>query len=159
MSDVKRAALGALIERLEKATGPDRALDAIIDSMFRLQTGTPLPNGNLQFSHGWLASEPYTASIDAALSLVPEGMVAVVMALETGRGKAAILYPMQRPEPLIGEVCGTPALALCIAALKARLAALGGPSDGAAPRSTASASEAPPRTEIAANRTSERSEA
>ena len=45
-----------------------------------------------------------------------------VTALETGRGKAAVLPPGQQPNGLLVDAFATPALALCIASLKARAA-------------------------------------
>lgn len=67
-----------LIAKLEAATGPDRALDGEIFKAC-------YPNRDwLEFADGWCARDPddgcafdvapkYSASIDAALTLVPEG--------------------------------------------------------------------------------------
>ena len=71
--------LAELIERLEKATGPDRQLDHDIAlatgwaQSFSGATGTSpagliSPDGNYHYS-----ARPFTASIDAALTLVPDG--------------------------------------------------------------------------------------
>lgn len=88
-----------LIARLEKLSGPDRELDALIWLRIpKIVTNDPVP--------------AYTASIDAALTLVEEGstwdlcfdefMLACVGPGDTASRGA------------------TPAIALCIAALKAR---------------------------------------
>lgn len=66
-----------LIERLEKATGPDRELDAIIMRAIYPELGDTMVTDT-----GWCVggdhdapskSRPYTASVDAALTLVPDG--------------------------------------------------------------------------------------
>jgi hypothetical protein len=51
--------MNELIERLEKATGPDRDLDYDIANHISLDADTDAP--------------PYTGSIDAALTLLPPG--------------------------------------------------------------------------------------
>lgn len=84
-----------LIELLEKATGPAFALDMAIARAVNPQ------------ATNHTAPPAYSASIDAALTLVPEGCGFVVM------GKAA----------KIGRkiaTAATPALAICIAALRAK---------------------------------------
>lgn len=85
-----------LIERLEAASGPDMELDEAI----------------------WLATkchiEPqrsYTASIDAALTLVPKGRHATIST------KHPVAAAVINGDPWC---YATPALALCIAALRAR---------------------------------------
>lgn len=90
-----------LIAALEKADRPSFKLDNVIDLM--------------AFDHGWRVERfgtpditpRYTASIDAALTLVPEGCGFVLMGCAAKVGR---------------EIAkgATPAIALCIAALRAR---------------------------------------
>jgi hypothetical protein len=93
-----------LIARLEKADGADRALDWEIH----------VANG-LEGVGAYAQHPRYTASIDAALTLVPEGMHGHV---EFGQSShsAIIWNGVERIEGL----AATSELALCIAALKAR---------------------------------------
>jgi hypothetical protein len=93
-----------LIARLEAATGPDRDLDvAIIDALFPGARKFPLE---------------YTASIDAALTLVPEGWRWHLGNTLDGRGTAMIwLNPLTGTDEIFAAA---PAIALCIAALRAR---------------------------------------
>ena len=114
-----------LIARLEAATGPDRELDAAI----AVQVGI---NPDYQ-GDGRYGCPKFSASLDAALTLVPEGWEWSI----SGSGTAAICScwnddyaevfpstdrkqprhtPMERWHPKTA----TPALALCIAALKAK---------------------------------------
>lgn len=143
----ERKALSDLIERLEKATGPDRELDVAIgfavgrirerDGNYLYATGNDsdmVVEPNEYDDH--LVSQPlsyYTASIDAALTLVPEGSWAGLDPIffdEPGRVlfDAIICRPDWSQWTPAGEWIGrkearaaTPALALCIAALRARL--------------------------------------
>jgi hypothetical protein len=125
----RSAELVDLIARLEKATRPDRVLDADIwESVGRAPVGQGFYRGSSEWDrHLWFApnlsvpieSPPsYTSSIDAALTLVPEGWE---WALHAEGG----LYRVEMGDPMIGlegEHETAPAIALCIAALKARLA-------------------------------------
>lgn len=101
-----RAELLALAERVENAAGPDRELDAEI----AIKLAVPIPfsadeDGCMVQKMGDVPR--YTASIDAAASLVPDGegfalvYNAAKVGIWTGKGK-------------------TPALALLAAALFAR---------------------------------------
>ena len=110
-----RTALTALIERLEKATGPDRKID---DALHEL---TPKPR----------VVEPlkYTRSIDAALTLVPAGFRWLVRnhngkPTPGGDGAGALafanVYRDEDEDETDYHSWGKqPAIALCIAALKA----------------------------------------
>jgi hypothetical protein len=119
-----------LIARLEAATGPDRELDAAI-----AEYAGVIPEGyEIAVEHGkpqrywwhhederqpyWVPSA-YTASIDAALTLVPEGWA---ISLTVGdQGAFAELHP--RVWSGLRDILAgapTPALAICLAALKAR---------------------------------------
>ena len=106
--------LAELIERLEKASGPDKAIDSAIADMI-VGVGRIVIGGDPR----------YTASIDVALTLVPEGWS---WALDrVGNECAAVVDPtaVYISDHLSGpgaSFATTPALALCIAALKARAA-------------------------------------
>lgn len=113
----------ALIARLESADGPSRELDAEIAKA----VGAFSMNGAINIS------PRYTASIDAALTLVPEGWrpYSADMSVQ-GRTRFLIEGPKtQWSTDDDGEKCAgndwyaqgvasTPALALAAAALKAR---------------------------------------
>jgi len=117
-----------IIARLEKATAPDRQLDAAIAVACKSTTGfvehlrdewvsKASPNS------GVVPAPKYTSSIDAALTLVPEGMFWHVACGKSRPdeplGGAQIITP--GPLDAIGEgEAATPVIALCIAALKAR---------------------------------------
>ena len=96
----ERERLLALAERCETASGPDRDLEIaiwrLVERPDAAESKVPLP---------WLAN--YTASLDAALTLVPEecGWMVMGCAAKVGR------------QPSRGA---TPALALASAALRAR---------------------------------------
>lgn len=97
-----------IIARLEKATGPDRELDDAIGATLE----RPCKN--------W----PFTASIDAALTLVPGGfrwklgysrhVPCVADLIDYGHRSLGCLGHFD------GECDSNHAIALCIAALKAR---------------------------------------
>lgn len=92
-----------LITRLESADGPDRELDAMIQH--RITSGVGC---------GAAQDAPrYTASIDAALTLVPDGWD-----WELYPREAALIHP-DLPGADVFADAATPALALCIAALRA----------------------------------------
>ena len=97
-----------LITRLEQAAEGSRDLDLAIEKAFERcdppeLLAFPLPH--------------YTTSLDAALTLVPEGWAWDLMAWPNEPSEAAICQP---GSPHLGRWKGaTPALALCIAALRA----------------------------------------
>lgn len=124
-------AMNDLIERLEKATGPDRELDLAIGEAVG-EANHSGPAHHRPFRE-W--AKHYTASIDAALTLVPEGWW---MTLDR-----YVISDEPEPSPMAwrawlrkieGDLDGdgpvyhrkhfspapTPAIALCIAAMKAR---------------------------------------
>jgi hypothetical protein len=136
-----------LIARLRAATGPDRELDAAIEAMLdgpavraaggdiianeagicRWQEPPPHGSGTGQ----WRAARlRYTGSLDAALTLVPEGWTWHAGRHETGCGHAYMhngkphfvgVAAVPNPTRRSSEVrATTPAIALCIAALRAR---------------------------------------
>lgn len=136
-----------IIERLRDATGADRELDADIwvtavgrawcDTMRRwerVERAWPVQNGGRWCF--WFETEestrgtdliPYTASLDAALTLVPPDLTWALASREPqdmAPTPWAIIGDRTRA---LGEATGaTPAIALCIAALLARQAAEAG---------------------------------
>ena len=130
------ARLRELIARLEAATGPDRELDWLIADAVGL-----VPKHSIRaigWDYDWYRNsdkewalwkandsegrnnslwEParYTSSIDAALTLVPEGCSVHLHIMPREIGHKAVVGIGNEGESK------TPALALCIAALKARL--------------------------------------
>lgn len=137
------AALLDLIARLEKAQGPSRELDAAVwarvcapadftdfsiaaecrvefepneDGSVRMYVYGPREEGPNYV--GRRAAPHYSSSVDAALSLVPEGFVHHTRALNiegTMRHEACVDYAPWREGANL-------ALALCIASLRARAA-------------------------------------
>lgn len=112
----------SLIERLEAATGPDRELDAEIAILAGgLPHGEhfPRPDGSIV---SYLPDKPkhitrskhYTASLDDALTLVPEGWDWTLDRVNDG---LTISARCGTHDQFFGA---TPAIALTIAALKAR---------------------------------------
>ena len=111
-----------LIERLEKASAPDRELDVAIVYALYPEIGPYRPH--------CVGDEPifyqdpfykqrcpkFTASIDAAMRLVPEGWSWRVGNLPSGKGFAD-LGTQKSLQCIEGA---TPAIALCIAALRVR---------------------------------------
>lgn len=92
-----------LIAALEKATGPSRDLDEQIADAF-------LPSG-------WLAPR-FTASIDAALTLVPDNAFwSLSVPKQPDMSGKRYWASLHAGKP--GARGATPAIALCIAALKA----------------------------------------
>lgn len=106
-----------LIERLEKATGPDREIDLAIYRAEFPHPAVGLPKRN-QDEYDRARGPRYTSSIDAALTLVPEGCK--WEASSYPKNGAAWVGPFKAPVQQF-TVAATPAIALCIAALKARL--------------------------------------
>lgn len=117
------ADLRALAVRVERLTGPDREVDAEI--AFATGGGTsllPVLSGS-NIVAASLDCPRFTASLDAAASLVPKGWSYEVRCSGTGdRGQALIWNPMRAPGHQEHRVtgCATPALALTAAALRAR---------------------------------------
>lgn len=105
-----------LIERLEKASGPDRELDRDIaraSGWFERDGIWYQPIDGFDYPNAYVPK--YSASLDASLALVPEGWE---WALYFEGGK----YRAEAGDPLlaIGAEADSPALALCIAFLQAR---------------------------------------
>lgn len=116
--------LTALAERVEQAEGPSRKLDAEICRALDLAGGNPILAPGM---NGWLVGSKdnpnpvkapaYTASIDAALTLVPEGspMELHIRSITTD----AYVWPDDREDGIRGNAA-TPALALVAAALRSQ---------------------------------------
>jgi hypothetical protein len=117
-----------LIAALEVATGPSDALDADIaeavcmslnDERVAVYAGYRVnPHTDAQ-DDVWEDVPPYTASLDAALTLVPDYWATLISINETGPGGASLTKGFL----LVQAKHSEPAIALCIAALKARGAA------------------------------------
>lgn len=125
--------IAELIERLEKATGPDRELDDLI-------AGVVLNPGGEVRLEGMPSGEPgiktyfypdgtrgtslrYSSSIDSALTLVPEGWGWLVRDFKGDgeEGAYADVPHLTIESNMDGQAFHKiPAIALCIAALKAR---------------------------------------
>lgn len=105
-----------LIARIESADGPDRELDVAIHESI----GNVVDRGCPADWHSEDETPRYTASIDAALMLVP---VCHYMHVYTPYGEVLQGYAVVRDRdggPLFTSAAATPALALAAAALKAR---------------------------------------
>lgn len=101
------------IGRLEQLEGPDRDLDAHIH--YEVHQGPPVFDANCRVMDHVPA---YTASIDAALLLVPNGLNYVLRSLQ---GNAEARVGGWKDEFRIKEGHHPlPAIALCLAALRAR---------------------------------------
>jgi len=113
-----------LLRELELASGPDRALDRAIATA----AGWRRKNGQVGEDDYWKLGDwswtrednehppRYTASIDAALTLVPEGLTWQV----TGRVREDGDYFADVDVSHRCDSAHNPAIALCIAALKVR---------------------------------------
>src|SRR6476469_6834139 len=115
-----------LTERLERATGPDRELDALIEQA-AYPGGSVFIGDLLRYrrpyqARGFPRVPFYTSSIDAALTLVPEDAEwSCVVGHQVGEPVARIWHADQDEADMGAANTGaTPAIALCIAALKAR---------------------------------------
>jgi len=142
-----------LIERLTKATWPDRELDCLIwaainDHDVRYDSNgsvvaIPRPRPTKEFRIGFIdhgmvernfytagypssATPTYTASLDAALTLVPEGLYWLVSEGRTREteplGGAQVFRPSYLVKPLAEAEHESAVIALVIVALKARAA-------------------------------------
>jgi hypothetical protein len=122
----------ALAERCEQAAGPDKELDQDITKLLVPNNARHIHRSRRGWSFfvsdsgkgiEWLENQPYTASLDAAIALVPEGWI-----YELGRGESETSRALCRMSDELGiwtgwAVAATAALALCAVALRARAAA------------------------------------
>lgn len=121
--------LAELIAALERTDGPDRELDGAIweamgfvdeahcRSWCRMDGRTDLTRGD--YIAAW--APEFTASLDAALPLVPNGYWSIDS--ENGKCSATVILNGEDVVRAIARSAGrfaTPAIALCIAALRAR---------------------------------------
>jgi hypothetical protein len=124
--------LKSLLERVEKATGPDSALDVAIACTLldarqhkawnaanglRPRGAPPLPDDVFWMRH----ARPYTSSLDAALALVEEKLPGWDWSLHFDNGEAlAGIQPPSEDGCNFSDCSGaTPALALLHALLRA----------------------------------------
>jgi hypothetical protein len=117
--------LERLARRCEEASGRDRDLDdAIIDAFgWRNDFCVPIPPG-------YIGLPAYTASLDAAMSLVPEGMECMPLSFKVEhfylgnsiwQSRASVWDGLGGVSSLdTASVAATPALALTAASLRAR---------------------------------------
>ena len=114
------ATLDALIADLEAATGPSRELDEAIYRYWRKVT--PAPRPGVMWTTDLEYAPTYTASLDAALTLVPEGW-RVNWAGQTGELHWFFdLIECNGPGQTRRAWHQCYSIALCIAALRARRA-------------------------------------
>lgn len=114
-----------LIAAMEKAEGPSRELDAEIAAMFLdTQPAHPFADGTIWVegcgseSSRTIHSRNYTRSLDAALTLAPTASDWVVE-MNPESGFHANVWSLEKGWNY-GSSSATAAIALCIAALKAR---------------------------------------
>jgi len=125
------AELLALASRVEAASRPDRELDALVNAACCIGT---IPCEQYPTIEAWASSAlrhnwnfpRYTASLDAAMTLVPEGDWAEGSL--SSPGQLEIHGPCTF-DPIGKGWAATPALALTAACLRARAATMGGRDD------------------------------
>ena len=138
-----KAAILALAERCEAATVPDSWLDreiAVASGQFiRLSRDRDGMLASVGRPNEFSYYKPdYTASIDAALTLMPEGFVKREIRFFAAGGCKVSMFDKHS----LGQVgkAATEALAICAAALRARAAQLTSRPAGRSPEATKSAS-------------------
>lgn len=124
-----------LADRVEKLTGPDRELDALIDCAILFphlrparpedhkehQRGYPPSKGDIWCPTGFLMARSYTRSVDDVLTLLPEGLEFEFTNLY---GVAAVGMGLNTESPCYARrEDGNLTLALLSAILRARQAA------------------------------------
>lgn len=131
-----------LAARVEALSGPDREVDALIHFLMNAKWVGRIPSWpptkvcrpamerglsmHIEGDGYFYGDEvpPYTTSIDAAMTLVPDGNDVQVHLYFGREGEgAAIVSPLKRIN-LPRVFAATPALALCVAALRARSASM-----------------------------------
>ena len=123
MTTDRAALLMDLADRCEKATGPDRELDARI---YILTAGGSAADADYAATDPDVTCKPprFTASLDAALTLVPECADWLLRSRCSNFQNGFYAHIMQGDVNRAGRTLGecfaaTPALALCAAALRA----------------------------------------
>lgn len=109
-----------LAAKVEQAEGPDRELDEAIRLLVERNEKVVL-----DLTGGYVppSTPAYTASLDAAMMLVPEGAAWIV-------GFAVDGVPFANVDFDRRTTAATPALALVAASLRAKAQSLGGENDG-----------------------------
>ncbi len=111
-----------LADRVEAATGPDRNIDCWIENHLdraRFERNRPAPHGG-----GWLDKrvepKPFTASLDAAMTLVPEGWDWSTSGYgEDGASAEVWLHGWQDDTKINSFLAPTSPLCLVVASLRA----------------------------------------
>lgn len=123
-----RTTLLALASRVEAATGADRELDAAISCALKFPDLCPAqPDdfdgkygysaGNIKCEHGFLMADRYSASLDAALTLVPSGWAWCLYS--SGDEPGHVRLSKGASSNSVTADAASPALALAAAALRA----------------------------------------
>jgi hypothetical protein len=110
-----------LAERVEKATGPDRDLNIAMLPLVGLRfvdEGHPIGQVCYDSNNHAVPLPNFTASIDAAMSLVPEGCNFGLGDKDATTKAWAWVGLFSGPDNIANAA--TPAIALCAAALRAR---------------------------------------
>lgn len=116
-----RMTLLALVERVVALKSPDRNVDRAIAPIIGIRVvdeGHPLGTCYYDENHHGVPLPRFTASLDAALALVPDGCNFEVT--NTGYRPGATVCGQGVMGIHEGAYASTPALALCAAALRAR---------------------------------------
>ena len=120
----ERATLAALLARVLEGTGPDRALDkAILASMGFTWRGMAYWHHDEKTM--WRGKTFFTASLDDAITLVPDRWAVELVQALSGSPWHAKLRGGSALVPIIGATAATPPRALIAACLKARMEAQG----------------------------------
>lgn len=118
------SALIELAERCEQAAGPDRDLNIAMLPLVGLRfvdEGPPIGQVCYDNNGGAVPMPSFTASIDAALTLLPEGQEWTLV--KATYGPVLVLLPSGDDRvPDIKVYAKTPATAICASALRARAA-------------------------------------
>jgi hypothetical protein len=136
MTDDRRKMLEDLRDRLGKATGPDRELDATLARIAGIEFRSRRTLGGVNKGREWFVGSlggiqewsrhppSYTASIDAAVTLCPPD-TNWDLEVHTSEGIAATFYVGGCGDGMnIIEFGSTPALALCLACIEYELSQL-----------------------------------
>jgi hypothetical protein len=117
-SIMDKAALSALADKIEALDGPCRETDLLIATITR----KPQPSDKFFGKRQAKRAPRYTASIDAGITLVPEGCIWNLGGSPKGGFASAGLFGamIQQGHDQIHAEAQTPAPALCAAALRAQ---------------------------------------
>lgn len=111
-----KADLIALAERVERAEGPDQRLDCLIENalgLAKFQRDPRVGYGDADYNR--VSPKPYTASLDAAITLVPEWCLWSIESYPN-HAEAIVRLPYDDGDEMRGK---TPSLALTSASLMA----------------------------------------